>query len=184
MREVDSKDIQKKLECIIEVLKSTIKGDCILALAGAHAKGVADENSDIDIFMFVDDTKSFEERKCIIEQVADPGTTPWISPSFETYPWGGSMDFYFQGTPVETTVRTFSQMEKRIQESLEGKFEIIPATWTSNGYYTFIYLCELSFIKPIWDPKDILKSYQKQVEVYPQKLKKAIIECFMERANT
>ncbi|MDA3730146.1 DUF4037 domain-containing protein [Niameybacter massiliensis] len=179
-----SRKIQEKLDCIIEVLKSTVNGECILALAGAHAKGVADENSDIDIFMFIQEAKSFEERKCIIEGIADAGTTPWISPSFEEYPWGGSMDFYFQGTPIETTVRTFAQMEKRIAESKKGQFEIIPATWTSNGYYTFIYLCELSFIKPIWDPQGILESYQKELKIYPKKLKQSIINCFMDRANT
>ncbi|MGL4736035.1 MAG: DUF4037 domain-containing protein [Cellulosilyticaceae bacterium] len=176
--------IQEKIDKISAILRSTANGDCILALAGAHAKGMADEDSDIDIFMFVEEPKSFEERKRIIKRAADTGTTPWVSESFDEHPWGGSMDFYFEGVPVETTVRTMTQMKRRIDESIEGKFEIIPATWTSNGYYTFIYLCELSFIKPIWDPNGILESYQKQISAYPEKLKRAIIQCFMGRANT
>ena len=75
-------------------------------------------------------------------------------------------------------------MDLVVGDCLEGKFEIIPATWTSNGYYTFIYLCELSFIKPVWDPDGILAAYQQKAAVYPEPLRRAILETFMGRAGT
>lgn len=175
--------IKDKINRVVEMLKSTVNGDCALALAGAHAKGTTDIDSDIDIFMFVADPKSFEERFKIIKEFSDVGTTPWVSDKFD-YPWGGSMDFSFEGTPVEIVIRTLPQMEKRIIECLNGQFEIIPQSWTSNGYYTFTYFSELSFIKPIWDPNGLIKNYQKQTKSYPPKLKKAIIDCFFTRANT
>ena len=33
-------------------------------------------------------------------------------------------------------------------------------------YYTFIYLCELSFLKPVWDPDGVLAAYQAKVTAY------------------
>lgn len=175
--------IQDKVKRIIEILKTTVDGDCALALAGAHAKGMADKNSDIDIFLFTDKPKSFEERSKVIKKFSDAGTTPWISDTFDN-PWGGSMDFSFEGTPVEVVVRLIPQMDKRLNECLNGHFEIIPQTWTSNGYYTFTYLCELSFIIPIWDPNHLIENYQKKIIPYPSKLKKSIIDRFFARANT
>lgn len=175
--------IQDKINRIVDILKTTVNGECNIALAGAHAKGMADMNSDIDIFLFADSPKSFEERYRIIKEFSDAGTTPWVSETFD-YPWGGSIDFSFEGTPVEVVVRLIPQLEKRINECLNGDFEIIPQTWTSNGYYTFTYLCELSFIKPIWDPNGLIKFYQNKIKPYPPKLKKSIIDCFFARANT
>lgn len=176
-------ELQDKINRVVEILKKTVNGECALALAGAHAKGVADKSSDIDIFLFTDHPKSFEERERILREAADPGTSPWISATLD-YPWGGSMDFSYEGTPVEVVVRTFQLMDKRLKECLNGQFEIIPQTWTSNGYYTFTYLSELSFIKPIWDPKGLLQRYQDYIKPYPSKLKASIMDCFFDRANT
>lgn len=176
--------VRQKIDELIGFLKQTAEGKCAIALAGAHAKGTADASSDIDFYIFAEQAKPFEERKRLIRSAADAGTEPWVDVSFDATPWGGTMDFMYKGTPVETTARTLSMMDRVVEDCLNGKFEIIPATWTSNGYYTFIYLCELSFIKPVWDPDGILASYQKQTAVYPPALRRSIIETFMGRANT
>ena len=175
---------QAKIDAIIEILKQTTTGRCAIALAGAHAKGVADPSSDIDLYLFADGAKPYPERKAIITAAADAGTTPWIDESFDATPWGGSMDFTYQGTPVEVTARTIEKMDAGVKDCLDGIFSIIPATWTSNGYYTYIYLCEASFIKPVYDPDGVIKRYNEQARVYPRKLKEAIIREFMGRADT
>ena len=159
--------IRQKIDELIGILKQTAEGKCAIALAGAHAKGTADASSDIDFYIFAEQAKPFEERKRLIRSAADAGTEPWVDVSFDATPWGGTMDFMYKGTPVETTARTLSRMDRAVEDCLNGKFEIIPATWTSNGYYTFIYLCELSFIKPVWDPDGILSAYQEKTADYP-----------------
>lgn len=175
---------QEKIDAIIEILKQTTTGRCAIALAGAHAKGVADPSSDIDLYLFADGAKPYPERKAIITAAADAGTTPWIDESLDATPWGGSMDFTYQGTPVEVTARTIEKMDAGVKDCLDGVFSIIPATWTSNGYYTYIYLCEASFMKPVYDPDGVIKRYNEQARVYPRKLKEAIIREFMGRADT
>lgn len=176
--------IQQKIGELVEYLKQTAEGQCAIALAGAHAKGMADASSDIDFYVFAESAKPYAERRSLIESAADKGTVPWVDVSFDATPWGGSMDFMYKGTPVEATARTFAMMDKAVEDCLNGRFEIIPAAWTSNGYYTFIYLCELSFIKPIYDPNGILAAYQKKAAVYPPALRRSVIETFLSRANT
>ena len=136
--------MEEKIQTLVELLKETAEGKCAIALAGAHAKEMADSASDIDLYIFAERAKPRELRLELIRSIADPGTTPWVD-DFDAAPWGGGMDFTYQGTPVEVVGRTLSRMDQAVGDCLEGKFEIIPATWTSNGYYTFIYLCELSF---------------------------------------
>lgn len=175
--------MKHKIQALVELLKETTEGKCAIALAGAHAKGTADPASDIDLYVFAERAKPRELCLKLIRRIADPGTTPWVD-DFDAAPWGGGMDFIYQGTPVEAVGRTLSRMDQVISDCLAGKFEIIPATWTSNGYYTFIYLCELSFIKPIWDPDGILADYQRNAANYPEPLRRAILETFMGRAGT
>lgn len=175
--------MEEKIQTLVELLKETAEGKCAIALAGAHAKEMADSASDIDLYIFAERAKPRELRLELIRSIADPGTTPWVD-DFDAAPWGGGMDFTYQGTPVEVVGRTLSRMDQAVGDCLEGKFEIIPATWTSNGYYTFIYLCELSFIKPVWDPDGVLAAYQQKAASYPEPLRRAVLETFMGRAGT
>lgn len=174
----------KKIETVVQLMKQTAAGPCAVAIAGAHAKGTADSSSDLDVFMFADAYKSYEERCRLIKAVADPNMPIWISKDAEAAPWGGSMDFGLGGTPVEVNFRTFAMTDRIVADCMDGKFEIIPATWTSNGYYTFIYLSELHFIKPVWDPESRLSAYRQKVSVYPEPLRQSIIQTFMARAGT
>ena len=176
--------MEEKINQLAELLKETTEGRCAIALAGAHAKGAADAASDIDLYVFAERAKPYARRLELIRGAADPGTVPWVDQDFDAAPWGGGMDFMYQGTPVEAVGRTLARMDQVVGDCLQGKFEIIPATWTSNGYYTFIYLCELSFLKPVWDPDGVLAEYQRTASVYPEPLRRAILETFMGRAGT
>lgn len=176
-------EIKAMIDTLTEALRQTVDGRYAIALAGSFAKGNADKGSDIDFFMFVENPKSYEERVKIIQSIADKDKPVWVSESFEESAWGGTMDFFYQGIPVETTVRTLSQMNQVLDDCLKGKFEVIPALWTTNGYYTYIYLSELSFIKPIDDPDGILVEYQKKISPYPKKLQQSIVKTFFDRSN-
>lgn len=176
--------MEEKISELVELLKGTAEGKCAIALAGAHAKGAADASSDIDLYIFAERPKPWAERKALISSAADRGTVPWVDESFDVSPWGGGMDFMYRGTPVETVGRTLARMDQVVGDCLAGKYEIIPATWTSNGYYTFIYLCELSFLKPVWDPDGLLAGYQAKAAVYPEPLRRAIMTGFLGRAGT
>lgn len=174
--------IKSILEELTEILKQMCDGKYAMALAGSHAKGSADNGSDIDIFMYVENEKQYEQRQEIIKTIADKNMPMWVSENLDE-PWGGNMDFYYKNVPVEVTLRKISTTDSDIQNSIEGNIEIIPALWTTNGFYSYICLSEIDFIKIIDDPYDIIKNYKSQISVYPPKLKEAILEQFFDRCN-
>jgi len=175
--------LQPIINELVEMLKTTVDGKYAIALAGSYAKGIADKNSDIDFFMFIEKAKSYEERLAIVREFADKNMPFYVSKGFDDGAWGGSMDFFYKGIPVETTVRFTENVDKIIADCLEGKFEILPALWTTNGYYTYIYLSEIDFITPIEDNFGIIDGYKNQLESYPKKLQASILKEFFARSN-
>ena len=169
---------------IAEAMKQITAGECSIALAGSRAYGGADAESDIDFYMLVDDVKPHDEIVDIIRTIADKGSDVSVSASFDFAPYGGGIDFICQGIPVEVTVKYYSMIKKRLDDCLEGKFEIIPQTWTSNGYYTYISASEISFIDSIYDPNGFITEYKEKFREYPERLRSSIISCFMGRAYT
>ena len=97
-------ELERKIEKISETLRKMFYDEPVIALAGAHAKGAADLDSDIDIFLFGYRPKPYEERRKVIEEFSDHPARCFVSEHFD-YPWGGSVDFSYQGTPVEVVVR-------------------------------------------------------------------------------
>ena len=177
-------DSDRLIAEISKELKNISVGDCSIALAGSRAYGGADDDSDIDIYMLVDSVKPHDEIVEIIKTIADKDSNVSVSASFDFAPYGGGIDFRYQGIPVEVTVKYYSMIKKRLDDCHDGKFEIIPQTWTSNGYYTYISASEIDFIEPIWDPNGFIAEYKEKFCVYPEKLRRSIISCFMERAYT
>lgn len=177
-------DSDRLIAGISKELKNISVGDCSIALAGSRAYGGADDDSDIDIYMLVDSVKPHDEIVEIIKTIADKDSNVSVSASFDFAPYGGGIDFRYQGIPVEVTVKYYSMIKKRLDDCHDGKFEIIPQTWTSNGYYTYISASEIDFIEPIWDPNGFIAEYKEKFCVYPEKLRRSIISCFMERAYT
>ena len=168
---------------IIEKIKLMFNDTPTIALAGAHAKGVADSGSDIDIFIFGNEPTSYEYRKAIIEEFCDDPSQCYVSETYDR-PFGGNIDFIYQGIPIEVVARYKNRMEENVARAVRGEFEIIPQTWTSNGYYSFIYLSEVDFLKPILDEDHWLQNLKSQIKVYPPALKANIIQTFMSRAGT
>ncbi|OGO81647.1 MAG: hypothetical protein A2Y21_09555 [Clostridiales bacterium GWC2_40_7] len=176
-------EIGSKINEIAEMLKTTSEGNCTITLAGAHAKGLADEYSDIDIYIYYENPKSYETNKQIIETFAD-GRRATVTPDHVSHDVGGFYIFNYKGTLVEVTTRLYENALKRINECLDGQFEVKPAGWTINGYYTFTYASEISYVKPLWDPSDFIENTKKIIYPYPQKLKKKILEIFGGRVNS
>lgn len=172
--------IAEIIQQLQQALAETAVGDYALALAGAHAKGCADPGSDLDFFLYVNEWKSFEERKAILQRIADLGKPYYLSQILDENPWGSNMDFSYRGIPVETTVRSIQSVQRITADCMEGKFDILPLSWTSHGYFSYVYLSELSFLKAIDDKTGILEQLKRRCTPYPPKLRESIIKRFME----
>jgi len=175
-------EMGQKITDVIEMLKTTSEDHCTITLAGAHAKGLADELSDIDIYMYYSIPKVHEAIKQIVEAFADDGRVT-MTPDHVSDSVGGYYIFMYKGTLVEVTTRLYENAVKRINDIVDGKFDIIPESWTINGYYTFTYASEISYVKPVWDPPGFIEKMKEVIYPYPEKLKKKILEVFGARMN-
>lgn len=171
-----------KIKDIVEMLKTTGDGDMTITLAGAHAKGLDDEYSDIDIYMYYANPKPYEIQKQIVESFAD-NHEAILTSDHVSNEVGGYFIFDYKGTLVEVTTRLYENALKRIRETVDGQFEIKPVSWTINGYYTFTYASEISYVKPMWDPSNFIENSKKIIYPYSQKFKKKVIEVFSGRIN-
>ena len=117
---------EKTIEELVKILRCVTVGPISVALSGSRAKNMDDEESDIDLYMLVESLKPYNEIHAIIGQIADENFPIYISDAFDSAPYGGSIDFYYNGTPVETTIQLFSKVKQRINDCIEGIFDIIP----------------------------------------------------------
>jgi len=172
------------MEELIPAYKEILVGRHAIALAGAHAKGKADSQSDLDLFIYTEDIASFEARRAAFERMVPDAEQLWISDDIVSYPWGGSIDFWYKGRKVETTLRRMDKLKEILNDCENGNIRIYPEAWTINGYYNYVYLSEIEFVKPIEDPHDILAGLKERYKEYPPALKKAILDHFWPRSRT
>ncbi len=175
------KDVEQNeiLSRIAQALGQTAKGPYALALSGSLAKGRWDEGSDIDMHLYYSQPEDYDKRRAVIAAIADPGTDFYVAEDVSQFPWGGSTDFTFQGTPVEVTVRTMDQAENVLAQCLEGKIQVYPASWTTNGYYNYIYLAEFGFLRPLDDKTGFIERCKAQCNPYPIRLRSAVVRHFL-----
>jgi len=174
-------EIATVIDELLPLYKQVLRGKYAIALAGAHAKGSADGNSDLDMFIYTEDVASYEAREAVFQK---PGIEQlWISPDIVTQSWGGSIDFVYNGLKVETTIKQWSQLSKLVEECLSGSIRIAPETWTLNGYYNYICLSEIDFVQSIEDSYQMLSSLKEKIKTYPPALKRAILDHFWPKSR-
>jgi predicted nucleotidyltransferase len=174
---VASMEITSILSELIPVYRKIVCGKFAIALAGAHAKGMEDDDSDLDIFVYADDYQPYRVRKAVFEALSGDDRI-YVSEDIGEAPWGGSIDFTYGSLRVETNVKLIGRVDEVIDECLRGSIRIYPASWTLNGYYDFIHLSEIGFIVPLEDDFDVILNWKNRVQRYPLNLKRAIIREF------
>jgi hypothetical protein len=174
-------DIDPIINALLPVYRAAVQGRYAIALAGAHAKGHWDAGSDIDIFLLADELKPLEERQALVSDLG--GSSRYIEDQLDQNIWGSSMDFVYQGIPVETTVRSIQRMQSVVTDCAAGRFHVAPTIWTVQGYYDFAYLAEASFLQPLDDPWGILAGIKALVDPYPQEFRRAAVDYFLPRAG-
>lgn len=173
-----STKVNLMIEEIVPVLKEMLTGSYAIALGGSYAKGYMDAHSDLDFYVYTEGVKPLEERRRLLTALADADQACHIDESIEGTLWGGCVDFYYKGMKIETSVKSIATYEAAIRQCLDGKIFVEPTFWTLGGYYNYICLSEVSFVRPLEDADDVLKEWKRLVRVYPGKLRQAIIDQF------
>ncbi|MBN1582551.1 MAG: DUF4037 domain-containing protein [Anaerolineae bacterium] len=152
-----------------------------IALGGAHAKGVADAESDLDLYVFADQVLPGTERKRLCTQFGGiESVTGWG----EDMPFvQAGTDFYYRGLKVECWLRNTDYISNMIAECQAGVIHHNLVTWTVMGFYNYCALSDLNNMMPIDDPSGILSRWKDRVGQYPPKLRQAIITTYLGKAK-
>lgn len=170
-----SEQTMQMVRQLIPLLRQFAASEYGIAIGGAHAKGVADAESDLDIYLFADSILTNDQRTQLASSFSADITdiVTWgIEAPFEQ---GGS-DFYYQGTKVECWLRSREMIDTTIAECREGIIKQDLVRWTTTGFYNHCCLSDLQHMIPVDDPYSILATWQQAIAEYPPKMQTAIIE--------
>ena len=157
-------------------------GEYGIALGGAHAKGVDDAESDVDVYVFAHEVLPNDERARLAASVAD--ASPPMSIWGQTAPFDqAGTDFYVRGIKIECWLRNADHIAATIAECREGVVRRDLVTWTTTGFYNHCALSDVYHMAPVEDPAGLLAHWKADVAVYPPKLREAIIACHLPAAH-
>jgi hypothetical protein len=167
---------QALLEQLIDDL-SKVRGIEAIVLGGSYARGTQHDTSDLDIGLYYFENKPFSltEIKRIAGAISIQDT-PVVTGFYEWGPWvnGGAWIQTSVGK-VDFLYRNLDQVERTIEEAVQGIVRHDYSQQPTYGFYSVIYLAETQICLPLYDPEAQITRLKRQVEPYPAKLKERII---------
>ncbi len=167
---------------LIPLLRRFARSEYGIAVGGAHAKGTDDPQSDLDLYVFARDVLANAERS---------QATSRFSPDVEgLISWGeddpfvqGGTDFYYRKQKIECWLRNSASIEDALSECRGGIVKREFVTWTTTGFYNHCCLSDLKAMIPVEDPSGLLARWQREIAVYPPRLREAIVRTHLSAAR-
>ena len=155
-----------------------IEGIVAVALGGSWARGGAHPDSDVDLGIYyrdehrpsVDDlhrlARELGYRYPALPVTDFGGWGPWIN--------GGAW-LQVDGTPVDWLYRELGQVSRVMDECRAGRPAVYYQPGHPHGFHTHIYMGEVNYCQPLYDPDGVLESLKRLANSYPPGLKRALI---------
>lgn len=168
---------QKTLENIVSDLKS-IEQVAAIVLGGSHCTGMAGEQSDLDIGIYYQPGNPFTiEAFKTIAQKYHTGENLTITGFYQWGNWvnGGAWLSTSSGE-VDILYRNIEQVKDTIKKCKKGIWENDFEQQPPYGFSSVIYLAEIHYCLPLYDPQEMIKRLKEEVAHYPADLKKSIVQ--------
>jgi len=149
-----------------------------IVLGGSYAMRQATAASDLDIGIYYSDTKAFsiDDIRSVAREY-DVGGTPTVTGFYEWGPWvnGGAWIKTASGK-VDLLFRSIERVSSTIAKAREGIWENDYEQQPPYGFSSIAYLAETQCCLPLYDPGKIVAKLKSEVSVYPEKLKRSVIQ--------
>lgn len=164
--------IESHLARIVPAIAAMLPEPCAIALGGAHAKGVADALSDLDLYVFCDGWPASEVREAAFASAlpAASGLRSWSGGVTQA-----GTDFTLDGLPVEIWFRQIAPVRDAVIAAVAGEVRREFVTWTPNGYYRHCILSDLASLRPLHDTGHILSPLIETLGRFPAALRSALV---------
>jgi hypothetical protein len=175
-------NLNSMVDKLLPLLRRFPRSEFGIALGGAHAKGVEDRESDLDLYVFARQVRPAGERMQLCRQYDDAigSVTSWGEDS--KFVQAGT-DFYYNDVKVECWLRHVDDVSHIVDECVRGIVRREFVTWTVMGFYNHCTLSDLAKMVPLEDPAGILARWKAEVSVYPPKLRERIIDDHLRAAK-
>jgi hypothetical protein len=167
---------------LLPLLRRFCIGEYGIAAGGSRVKGIGDEQSDVDVYLFTADAFPPSDRSAWTEQALGPAaqTVSWeLSDVFVE----GGTDFWYRGQKVETWLRNARRVETTLAACLAGEIRRDCVAWTVMGFYNYVILSDIHVMQIVEDPYGILARWKAQVAEYPRALRQAIVGRYLREAK-
>ncbi len=163
-----------------------VEGVQAVILGGSLARGVAKPDSDIDLGVYYrpDRLPDLGELRTLAAELDDSGTGDAVTDFGGWGPWiNGGAWLRVQGRPLDLLYRDLDKVEKILERSLQGHVERHTQPGHPHGFHAHIYLGEVFYCRPLYDPDGVMARLKGRLEPYPPKLRQALIDTYLWQAE-
>lgn len=162
---------------------ASIEGIKAVVLGGSWARGAATPNSDIDLGIYYDpDSRpSVNELRKLAQQLDDSHSDSLVTHYGEWGQWiNGGGWLTINNQRVDWLYKDLQWVEHHINECVAGRPVAYYQPGHPHAFYNHIYLGEVFYSIPLYDPQGILARLKTFATPYPPLLKKALIHSLWE----
>jgi len=170
----------------IAVRLGQIEGIRAVALGGSWARGEARPDSDIDLSLYYEPKRppSVEALRKLAQELDDRHLPKLATDFGEWGPWiNGGAWLQIEGQRVDWLYRNLERVKQTIEDCREGRIVCDYQPGHPHGFHNHIYMGEVFYAKPLYDPEGVLRELKALTVPYPPKLKRAIIEKYLWEAE-
>lgn len=165
---------------------AAIKNIAAIALGGSLARGTSYPDSDIDIGIYYSDTQPLSQKDLnqLASELDDSHSVNLITKPGEWGTWingGGWLKINDQA--VDWLYRNNTAVSKVIDDCCAGQTNCYYQPGHPHGFHDHIYLAEIYYCQPLYDPQSVLRNFKARIEQYPKKLKETIIQKYLWEAD-
>ena len=164
----------------------SIEGVAAVALGGSLARREALADSDIDLGVYYrqDSPPSIAALRRLAEELDDRHPKDGATDLGEWGPWiNGGAWLQIRGQRVDWLYRELDRVEEVFAECRVGRPSCHYQPGHPHGFHNHIYMGEVHYCRPLYDPDGELAALKAQTGRYPRPLKLALIQKYLWEAG-
>jgi len=156
-----------------------------IVLGGSRARGITAVGSDYDIGLYYapGDPLDIESLNAVVATLDDTGPAARATAIGAWGPWiNGGGWLTVGGTRVDLLYRDLARVRSCMDACRTGHVERHYQPGHPHAFVTAIYMGEVAYGRPLWDPTGVVAALKQETHPYPKALGDALIELFLPEA--